>query len=648
MLSMRKHLFRISARLYAIVALAGVALVLLSEALLHFAIENAYEMRRLHLSDVTDTAISVLSDLQREVDAGTLTLAAAQSEGARRLSALRFDGSGYFYAIDRKAVVLAHPTMPEWIGQSQINYQDPYGAKIFKQMIALAEANGSGALRYYFKRPDTDIPEEKIGFVREYPRWGWIVGTGSYVSDIQAALARLRQISLISMALAALALIGLASALARSVTRPIVALNARMLQMTTGDTSSPVPGIIARSEVGSMARALDHFRVSLVEKTTLEQERRRQEAEIASSKAAAEERETALRMREQTAQEERQRAEAALRAERDEERRLSELERAAQLRDQRQVVSALAEGLLAVSAGDLGARIADPFPPAYEALRMDFNAAIEKMSELISAIVQTTIVVETEAGQLSAASAELGRQTETQAASLEQTAAAMNEMAASLESALHGTRSAESAVSRTRSTTAIGRDVVRQTSQAMVDIARSSNQISRITDVIDDIAFQTNLLALNAGVEAARAGETGRGFAVVASEVRALAQRSSEAAREIAALIETSSRQVATGVDLAARSDTALGQIETLVSELESLLGGISGAAAEQSTGISEVTTAVNQLDQVTQHKAAMFEENLAATQGLLQEARSLKALSAGFRIPRDLAQPARAARLAS
>jgi methyl-accepting chemotaxis protein len=237
------------------------------------------------------------------------------------------------------------------------------------------------------------------------------------------------------------------------------------------------------------------------------------------------------------------------------------------------------------------------------------------------------------------ASTELGRRTETQAASLEETAAAMNEMASSVEQSVAGARAAAQAVARTRSTTTTGREVVRQTLQAMNDISHSSGQISRITSVIDDIAFQTNLLALNAGVEAARAGESGRGFAVVASEVRALAQRSSEAAREIAGLIDTSSRQVASGVDLAARSDAALGQIEELVSRLDQLLGAIEAAAAEQSSGIAEVTAAVNQLDQVTQHNAAMFEENSAATQGLLDEAQTLRGLTAVFRTEADPGQ---------
>lgn len=630
------RLWGISARIYAIVALASLSIIVLSETLLHFAVKNAYDMREQHLSDVTDTAISILAELEKQVADGEMDLATAQAEGARRVSGLRFDQSGYFFVIDHQATVMAHPFKPDWIGTSQIGLTDPKGIKIYQEMIALAEAAGSGSLRYFFQKPDNPTPEEKIGFVRNFAPWGWIVGTGSYVSDIAAALAHLRHVSFVSMVVVALALLAAATGLARSVTKPLALVHGRMERMTTGDAESPVPCTDLRSEVGDMAKAIEVFRISLREKAQLELHRKTQEAELARAQAEAREREAAIRQREDERERERLEEEARRMSEREAQQRKEEAEREAQIQEQNHVVSTLAAGLRAMSEGDLTARIPHAFPSAYENLRQDFNAALAKMSGLIAAIVRTTDVVELETRHLSMASSELGRRTETQAASLEETAAAMNEMASSVENSVVGARAAAQAVSRTRTTTATGRDVVRQTAQAMDDIARSSDQISRITSVIDDIAFQTNLLALNAGVEAARAGETGRGFAVVASEVRALAQRSSEAAREIATLIDTSSRQVASGVDLASRSDTALEQIESLVTELDGLLVSIASAATEQSAGISEVTAAVNQLDQVTQHNAAMFEENSAAMQGLLNEAQTLKDLSGVFRVDAD------------
>jgi methyl-accepting chemotaxis protein len=182
--------------------------------------------------------------------------------------------------------------------------------------------------------------------------------------------------------------------------------------------------------------------------------------------------------------------------------------------------------------------------------------------------------------------------------------------------------------------------VVRETVTAVSGIEASSKQIGNIIGVIDEIAFQTNLLALNAGVEAARAGDAGRGFAVVATEVRALAQRSADAAKEIKTLISASGKQVDAGVKLVGETGKALGRIVEQVSKLNQVVTEIASSTQEQATGLNEVNTAVNQMDQVTQQNAAMVEQSTAASHGLAGEAETLARLVGQFRIGQETQTP--------
>jgi len=224
---------------------------------------------------------------------------------------------------------------------------------------------------------------------------------------------------------------------------------------------------------------------------------------------------------------------------------------------------------------------------------------------------------------------------------LEETAAALDEITTAVKKSAEGAAHARQVVATADQDAKNSALVMRQAVEAMQAIAKSSTQISQIIGVIDEIAFQTNLLALNAGVEAARAGEAGRGFAVVASEVRALAQRSAEAAKEIKGLISNSTVQVESGVKLVAETGQSLERIMTQVADINSVVGDIAASAQEQATGLQQVNTAINQMDQTTQQNAAMVEETTAAGHSLSQETGQLNELVGQFRIGAAKGEPA-------
>jgi methyl-accepting chemotaxis protein len=383
----------------------------------------------------------------------------------------------------------------------------------------------------------------------------------------------------------------------RALSLPIVAMTKAMDRLAAGDLKISVPAQGRGDEIGRMAQALGAFRDNAVEKVRLE-------AEGAAQREAAEV-----------------------------EHRANEAEKARIAEEDRVAVAALAEGLSAMSNGDLTHRFTAEVAPRAEQLKTDFNTAITQLQQAVSVVVGNVSGILSGAGEISQAADDLSRRTEQQAASLEETAAALDQITATVNKTASGARQASDVVQFAKGDAETSGVVVRDAVQAMRAIEQSSTQINQIIGVIDEIAFQTNLLALNAGVEAARAGEAGRGFAVVASEVRALAQRSAGAAKEIKTLISASTTQVGSGVKLVGETGEALQRIVDRVAEIDGLVSEIAASAQEQAIGLAEVNTAVNQMDQVTQQNAAMVEQSTAASHSLAQEADALQASVARFRV---------------
>ena len=314
--------------------------------------------------------------------------------------------------------------------------------------------------------------------------------------------------------------------------------------------------------------------------------------------------------------------------------------REAQEAERGAVVQTFGSALSRLADGDLTARVDSDIPAEYARLGSDFNAAMDQLRAVLATVSSAAGAIQAGSDEIAGASDDLSQRTEQQAAGLEETAAALEQLTSTVRRSAEGARQASDLVTTAKGEAEHSGEVVQHAIQAMGQIESSSKQIGQIVGVIDEIAFQTNLLALNAGVEAARAGDAGRGFAVVASEVRALAQRSADAAKEIKTLINASTSQVGEGVKLVANTGEALGRIVGRVSEIDGLVSEIAASSKEQSVGLAEVNTAVNQMDQVTQQNAAMVEQATAATHSLRSEALELARMIGRFRLGNEAAAP--------
>lgn len=309
----------------------------------------------------------------------------------------------------------------------------------------------------------------------------------------------------------------------------------------------------------------------------------------------------------------------------------AELEQQRMSQAQGEVVNALRSGLGQLADGVLTAEVTDQFDADYEQLRSDFNLAASNLCQAMLGVVSNADNIRSEATDISTAAEDLSHRTEKQAATLEETAAALDQITSSVRSAAEASERTNVVVNTAKESAETSSLVVNEAVAAMGEIETSSDKITKIISVIDDIAFQTNLLALNAGVEAARAGEAGRGFAVVASEVRALAQRSSDAAHEINHLISASGQHVKRGAELVSQTGDELQKIIRSVADISHHVGEIAVSAKEQASGLAEINTSVNELDKFTQQNAAMFEETTAASHALTQGAEALSSVVSRF-----------------
>jgi methyl-accepting chemotaxis protein len=425
---------------------------------------------------------------------------------------------------------------------------------------------------------------------------------------------------------------------ARSVSNPIMALTKGMRELADGNFGVVLPGLKRKDEVGNIAKAVEAFKVKAAENA-----QREAEAKAEQDRQADVERQAAMaKMADEFQATVGGIVQAAVAG--DFSKRV-ELDGKTGLvlnvgtsinslcDNVAKALNDLIEMLGALAEGNLSQRITNEYQGDFAELKNNANTAAERIGNIVGQIKQSAREVSDASAEISSSTTDLSQRTEEQAASLEETSASMEEIAATVKKNAENAQQANQSTAKARDVADRGGEVVAKAVAAMAQIEASSGKISDIIGVIDEIARQTNLLALNAAVEAARAGDAGRGFAVVASEVRTLAQRSSQAAKDIKDLITNSNGQVRSGVDLVNKAGAALGEIVESIKEVADLVSDIAGASIEQSTGVEEVNKALTQMDEVTQQNSALVEENAATAKTLEHQAKNMDERVSFFRI---------------
>ncbi|MGX5721216.1 methyl-accepting chemotaxis protein [Shinella zoogloeoides] len=409
------------------------------------------------------------------------------------------------------------------------------------------------------------------------------------------------------------------------IVRPIQRLTGVMSNLAAGKLDDEIPGTDRKDEIGAMARTLDVFRANEMQMREMEAQEAALQAQskdlqsnISTIVAAAAAGDFSRRITKSYEDEDLSRFAGSVNE------LVANVDRG---------VSEVRRVIASLSHADLTQEMAGHFQGDFAELQANVNGAMLTLRSTMSGILSTAGTITGNSRELSAAADQLAHRTEQQAASLEETAAALEEITTTVKTSTARAVEASEIVRETKESAEKSGDIVKSAIDAMGRIEQSSQKISQIISVIDEIAFQTNLLALNAGVEAARAGEAGRGFAVVAQEVRELAQRSANAAKEIKTLINASAGEVKGGVSLVLSTGDVLSEIKDLVNRVNDHVVSITRAAQEQSAALGEINTAVNQMDQMTQQNAAMVEETTAASQVLASEAAQLQTALSQFHI---------------
>jgi methyl-accepting chemotaxis protein len=630
----------VSRRLYGLLALFALGFFAVVGYQLYDLKNNLDNFKRTELQSLVQTATSVVQSYYDRFQAGEMTEDEAKTQALDAVRAMRYQGKEYFFIDDYNSMTLImHPTKPEKEGSDRSVEADGRGKLYLQEMLGKVRADGAGFETYLFKKPEGG-EADKVSYAQGFAPWGWSIASGVLFTQVDEIFLQAAIQGGAMTATIALVILLVGVLIARSIARPMVRLNRTMLDVAGGAYDTEVPYADRRDEIGAMAKAVEVFR-----------ENGQRVAQMTEAEAARiiRDQETRAAMMSELQRAFGEVVDAAVAG--DFSRRVDaefpDAELNALAGSINNLVATVDRGLSetgevlsALADTDLTKRIEGHYEGSFARLRDDTNAVADRLSDIVGQLKETSRGLKVATGEILSGANDLSERTTKQAATIEETSAAMEQLASTVLKNADRAKEASNVAGSVTRTAEEGGQVMGEANMAMERITASSAKISNIIGLIDDIAFQTNLLALNASVEAARAGDAGKGFAVVAVEVRRLAQSAASASAEVKVLIEQSGSEVNTGSKLVADAASRLEAMLEAARSSNALMDSIARESREQASAIEEVNTAVRQMDEMTQHNAALVEETNAAIEQTEAQASELDRVIDVFTVSGAPAKP--------
>lgn len=526
----------IAQRLYLLNAVAAIGLVILTVVTIYETSVNMTRQKQSELRHLGESAVALVAGFHAAAKSGQMTEDEARTTAKKALSSLRYDGKEYFWVNDMTPRMVMHPIKPALNGKDLSAIKDPNGKALFNAFVEVVRKDGNGFVNYMWPKPGSEEAVEKQSFVAGFAPWGWVIGTGVYLDELNAAIREVAIIQIILQIALQAALFLISMTVTRSIRKPVTGLVSAMSDLSKGDNSVDVPATDRQDEVGQMARAVEVFKQKSIENAQLAEEAAENEV-----------------------------AQRELRAKAKEQSREAEQLRVAEQEAQAHENKARAEHITSLS---------QEFDRQISTILGAFAGSAENMKTSAETMTRTAEQTSDQTSTVASASEEATANVQTVAAAAEELSASISEISRQVN---ESSRIASDAVSEAQRTTA-----------EVQNLATAAEKIGEVVGLINDIAGQTNLLALNATIEAARAGEAGKGFAVVATEVKSLADQTAKATDEIGGQIS----EIQTATNSAVEAITGIGDT---IDQISGITTSISAAVEQQGASTSEIAQSVQQ-----------------------------------------------------